>query len=247
MRALGFARMGALGFARYARPLRLGRRLKRDGLRAATHEEKRMNALAICVDGVEDDELIDAALAWTARFDRIDVWCAYGDAAARELAYVRGRHGRPPPEHGPRAPPPPERLPRRTTTALTRRAPGDAAQRAWALLRAHQQSMPTSASWRLDSGHALAKRDTSDVALFSPGRDTAPARDPIGRARRAFRHRPRGWTGDRRASSLPATSVGETAIKRQCRRRCAGIVVPSLRRRLEGRDPVGLPSPAGPL
>jgi len=55
-----------------------------------------MEILAICIDGVEDEELIAAALLWTARFDSVEVWCAYGELAGRELRHVREHHGRPP-------------------------------------------------------------------------------------------------------------------------------------------------------
>jgi len=122
-----------------------------------------MNALAICVDGVEDDELIDAALAWTARFDRIDVWCAYGDAAARELAYVRGRHGRPPPE---RHAPPPGPPPPPHHDSVDQEQAQAIVQRASALLRAHQIDAHERILGGSDSGHALAQASTPDVALF---------------------------------------------------------------------------------
>jgi len=55
-----------------------------------------MRVLAICLDGVADEALITAALPWAIRFDGVEVWCAYGELAGRELRHVREYHGRPP-------------------------------------------------------------------------------------------------------------------------------------------------------
>jgi len=60
-----------------------------------------MGTLAICLDGVADDELIAAALPWTVRFDSVELWCAYGELAGRELRHVREHHGRSPEPHPP--------------------------------------------------------------------------------------------------------------------------------------------------
>ena len=67
-----------------------------------------MAVLAIALDGIEDERLIDAAIPWTSHFERVEVWCAYGDLAMRELEHQRERHGRPrpPPHHPPHGPDP---------------------------------------------------------------------------------------------------------------------------------------------
>jgi len=65
-----------------------------------------MAVLALALDGIEDEKLIDAAVPRAPHFERVEVWCAYGDLAMRELEHQRERHGRPhspppPPKHGP--------------------------------------------------------------------------------------------------------------------------------------------------
>lgn len=110
--------------------------------------------LALCVDGVADEELVAAAVAWIPSFAGVEVWCAYGDLALRELAHQRERHGHPPPpphKHGPD----PDR---EQAEAIARRgaellgAKGiDAAQRVFG---------------GRDPGHALAEASTPAIALF---------------------------------------------------------------------------------
>ena len=35
-----------------------------------------MQRLAICLDGIEDDALVAAALPWIAAFEQVEAWCA---------------------------------------------------------------------------------------------------------------------------------------------------------------------------
>jgi hypothetical protein len=113
-----------------------------------------MERLAICLDGIEDDALVAAALSWIAVFEKVEVWCAYGDLAARELAYIRHAHGRPPP-------PPP-----RAHDEVDRRQAEAIAEGGVALLRAAKvEAQPRILGGR-DPGHALAEASGPNVALF---------------------------------------------------------------------------------
>ncbi len=115
-----------------------------------------MQRLAICLDGVQDDELVAAAAAWTPRFERIELWCAYGDEAARELEHVRERHGRPP------GPPPPHHrhaeIDREQAEAIVKRGAE--------LMRGRHIEATVQVLGGRDAGHALAAASGSDVALF---------------------------------------------------------------------------------
>jgi hypothetical protein len=109
--------------------------------------------LAVCLDGVEDEELVAAALPWTGAFERVEAWCAYGDLAARELAYVRHGHGRP-------APPP------HAHDEVDRRQAEAIAESGAALLRAaNVEAQPRTLGGR-DPGHALAEASGPGVTLF---------------------------------------------------------------------------------
>ncbi len=113
-----------------------------------------MQRLAICLDGIEDDELVAAALPWIAAFERVEAWCAYGDLAARELAYVRHAHGRPPPPL------------RHAHDEVDRRQAEAIAEGGVALLRsAKVEAQPRTLAGR-DPGHALAEASGPDVTLF---------------------------------------------------------------------------------
>jgi nucleotide-binding universal stress UspA family protein len=112
-----------------------------------------MQRLAICVDGIEDDELVAAALPWIATFERVEAWCAYGDFAARELAYVRHAHGRPPP-------------PRHAHDEVDRRQAEAIAEGGVALLRAAKVETQLRILGGRDPGHALAEASGPDVTLF---------------------------------------------------------------------------------
>lgn len=113
--------------------------------------------LAICVDGVQDEALVAAAMAWTPRFERVEVWCAYGDEAGRELAAVRERHGRP---HHP--PPPPHHH-----DDPDRAQAEGIANAAIALLRARGiASAPRVLGGGRDAGHAIAAASTPEIALL---------------------------------------------------------------------------------
>jgi nucleotide-binding universal stress UspA family protein len=127
-----------------------------------------MAILALCVDGVRDELLVEAALPWTGHFARVEVWCAYGDAAARELEHLRERHGRPhhppphqpPPRHRPSSPPRhPEPDPdREQAEAIAARAAG--------LLAARRVAANPRVLGGRDAGHAIAAASTPDIALF---------------------------------------------------------------------------------
>jgi nucleotide-binding universal stress UspA family protein len=52
---------------------------------------------ALCVDGVEDEALVEAARDILASSPRIEAWCGYGDEAGRLMTAIRGRHHAPPP------------------------------------------------------------------------------------------------------------------------------------------------------
>jgi nucleotide-binding universal stress UspA family protein len=112
-----------------------------------------MQRLAICLDGREDDELVAAALPWIAAFEKVEAWSAYGDLAARELAYIRHAHGRPPPRH-------------KAHDEVDRRQAEAIAEGGVALLRAAKvEAQPRILRGR-DPGHALAEASGPDVALF---------------------------------------------------------------------------------
>lgn len=112
-----------------------------------------MQRLAICLDGIEDDALVAAALPWIAAFEHVEAWCAYGDLAARELAYVRHAHGRPPPPH-------------RVHDEVDRRQAEAIAEGGVALLRAAKLEANSRILGGRDPGHALAEASGPDVALF---------------------------------------------------------------------------------
>lgn len=105
--------------------------------------------LALCVDGIGDEALVAAALPWIARFERVEVWCAYGDNAARELAAVRERHGRPHHHDEP-----------------DRAQAGAIADAMTGLLRARGIEAIPRVFGGLDPGHAIAAASASEIALF---------------------------------------------------------------------------------
>jgi hypothetical protein len=111
--------------------------------------------LALCVDGVADGELVTAAKTWVPCFSKVEVWCAYGNLATRELANARERHGHaphpPPPKHGPD----PDR----------EQADG-IVQRGVELLRAQGIEAAPRALGGQDPGRALADASTPEIALF---------------------------------------------------------------------------------
>ena len=108
-----------------------------------------MHVLAVCVDGVADEQLIAAAFAWQPLFDRLEVWCGYGDVAARELVHVRERHGRAGGDNDP------DRV---QAEALARRAA--------ALLREQTIDAEARVFGGRDPGHAIAAASTADIALL---------------------------------------------------------------------------------
>ena len=110
---------------------------------------------ALCVDGVDDEALISAAMPWISQAGRIEVWCGYGDEAARELEHIRERHGRPHPPHHPHE----DDVPDREQAAAIAQAAVD-------LLRERGISAtPRTLSGR-DAGHAVAAATTREVAVL---------------------------------------------------------------------------------
>jgi nucleotide-binding universal stress UspA family protein len=60
-----------------------------------------MMKAALCFDGVDDETLANGAAPLLARFDAVEAWCAYGDAAEQLVEHVRERHHGPPHPHHP--------------------------------------------------------------------------------------------------------------------------------------------------
>ncbi len=114
-----------------------------------------MGGLAVCLDGVEDEELVAAAVPWAVRFDWVEIWCAFGDLAARELQHLRDRHGRRPP------PPPPHRH-----DDIDREQAEAVAERGLALVRQANLEARARVLGGRDPGHALAAASGPDVALL---------------------------------------------------------------------------------
>jgi len=114
-----------------------------------------MERIAVCVDGVEDENVIAAAIPWVSRFGEVEVLCAYGDVAGRELQHARDRHGRPPPPR-----------PHHDDETFDREQAEAIAARGVTLMA--QQNVKAGArviSGR-DAGHALAAASGSEVALL---------------------------------------------------------------------------------
>jgi nucleotide-binding universal stress UspA family protein len=114
-----------------------------------------MDRIAVCIDGVEDENMIAAAIPWVTRFGEVEVWCAYGDVAEREVQHARDRHGRTPPPR-----------PRHDDATFDREQAAAIAGRSVALMA--QQNVKAAArviSGR-DAGHALASASGSDAALL---------------------------------------------------------------------------------
>jgi hypothetical protein len=150
-----------------------------------------MQRLAICLDGIEDDALVTAALPWIAAFEQVEAWCAHGDLAARELAYVRHAHGRPPPA-SPRA-----------RRARSRRQAEAIAEGGVALLRGKGRSAVPDPRWARPRARRGRSERPRRFAFLSCG----PSRrhwTRVGRSRRALYDRSRARTGDRRAAQLVA-------------------------------------------
>ncbi len=119
--------------------------------------EETLAVLALALDGIEDEGLIDAAMPWTSHFERVEVWCAYGDRAMRELEHQRELHGRPPPpanHHPPHGPDPD----REQAEAI--------AARGIELLHARGITGTTRILGGRDPGHALASATEPNVTLL---------------------------------------------------------------------------------
>ena len=110
---------------------------------------------ALCVDGVDDEALISAALPWLSNAERIEVWCGYGDEAARELEHIRERHGRPHPPHPPHHDDVPDR---EQADAI--------AQAAVELLRRRGISATVRTLSGRDAGHAVAAATAREIVVL---------------------------------------------------------------------------------
>ncbi len=114
-----------------------------------------MAVLALALDGIEDERLIDAAIPWISHFERAEVWCAYGDRAMRELEHQRELHGRPPPPHHAPHDPDPDREQAEAIAA-----------RGVELLRARGVTATSRILGDRDPGHALAAATEPNVTLL---------------------------------------------------------------------------------
>jgi nucleotide-binding universal stress UspA family protein len=114
-----------------------------------------MQVLAVCVDGVQDEQLIAAALEWVPAFQRTQVWCGYGDVAARQLEQLRDRHGRP-------GPPPPKHHENDPDRAQAEAI----AERAVALFREKNVEAEARVLGDRDPGHAIAAASSAETALL---------------------------------------------------------------------------------
>jgi len=108
---------------------------------------------ALCFDGVEDEELVDAAKDVLAGCERIEAWCAYGDSAERLVAAALDRH------HAPHPPPPGH------ANLDAEQASAIAARGREILADAGFTAAPRTLSGR-DAGHALADASDPNVLLI---------------------------------------------------------------------------------
>ena len=118
-----------------------------------------MAVLALGLDGIDDEALLGAAASWIPHFERVEVWCAYGDRAMRELEHQRERHGRPHP------PPPPPGHPPHGPDPDRDQAEAIAA-RGIDLLRARNIDAAVRILGDRDPGHALAAATGPNVTLL---------------------------------------------------------------------------------
>src|SRR5581483_6518661 len=98
--------------------------------------------------------LVSAALPWLRSFERVEVWCGYGEEAARELELLRHRHGR---AHSP-GPPHHDSGPDREQALAI-------AERARLALREREIEATARVMGDRDAGHAVAASAGRDVAL----------------------------------------------------------------------------------
>jgi len=111
-----------------------------------------VRTLAICLDGVQDEQLIAAAIPWTSLFESVELWCAYGKVAARELGYLRERHLRAAPHHH--------------SEDVDRQQAQEILDRGAQLMRETRIEPRLRTLTGRDAGHALAEAGRGDVALF---------------------------------------------------------------------------------
>jgi hypothetical protein len=114
-----------------------------------------MERIAVCIDGVEDENLVTASIPWATRFGEVEVLCAYGDVAERELQHARDRHGRPPP-------PPPHH----DDMTFDREQAEAIAARGVELMSQQNVRAAARVITGRDPGHALASASGSGVALL---------------------------------------------------------------------------------
>jgi nucleotide-binding universal stress UspA family protein len=109
---------------------------------------------AVCVDGIEDDRLIEAAKDVLSSCTRIEAWCAYGSEAERFVRDVIERH------HGPHPhahDPPHASLDAEQAEAIAERG---------AMLLTHAGFPATAKAFGgRDAGHAIADASNPDVLV----------------------------------------------------------------------------------
>jgi nucleotide-binding universal stress UspA family protein len=119
----------------------------------------------LCVDGVEDEALVEAARDILASSQRIEVWCAYGDEAQRLMTAIRERHHAPPPP----PPHPDEKLDAEQAHAI--------AERGVAIVANAGFSATMRTLRGRDPGHAIAAASAPDfTVILAAGhrRETGP-------------------------------------------------------------------------
>jgi nucleotide-binding universal stress UspA family protein len=109
--------------------------------------------LALCLDGVEDDALIETARDVLTDAPRIEVWCAFGSAVEHFIAEVAGRH------HGQHhSPPPPHQ-------SLDAQQAKSIAEHGVELLRNAGFSATPRTLGGSDAGRAIAEATSSGVLV----------------------------------------------------------------------------------
>jgi nucleotide-binding universal stress UspA family protein len=106
---------------------------------------------ALCFDGVEDEELVEAATDALRDCERIEAWCAYGHAAEDLIGAIAARH------HGPPRPPGHANFDEEQATAI--------AQRGAAILKVAGFAATPRTLPGLDAGHAIAEESSPEILI----------------------------------------------------------------------------------